>query len=60
MRGHFKVIRVRRNWTVTTASNEDNFIKTEKVIRETSLNRILVQVDLFREPKLHDIFVGQN
>jgi len=50
MRGHFKVIRVKRNWTVTAASNEDNFIKTAKVIRETSLTRILVQFDLFREP----------
>ena len=50
MRGHFKVITVSRNWTVTAASNEDNFIKTAKVIRETPLTRIQVQVNLFMEP----------
>ena len=50
MLGHFKVITVRRNWTVTAASNEDNFDKTAKEIRETSLTRILVHVDIFRMP----------
>jgi len=50
MRGHFKVITVRRNWSETAASNEGNFIKTAKLIRETSFTRILLQVNLFREP----------
>jgi len=50
MRGHFKVLTAWRNWTVTTAFNEDNFVKTAKVKRETPLIRILVQVDLLDSP----------